>query len=325
MSALTFKEFAAARKTLHNRRGDRYQDLLKQIRTPNYRVVWRDILLGHATIGATIVALALLPNSGVATAGFGIAGALVIGAALHYLLLFFHEASHYLIAPNKKLNDRLTDICIGALLLYPVAAYREVHFAHHRNLGTPEDPERSYFNPLTSRFLIESLCGIRALRTLCAHRAGRDRKATGRIATAILLGTVLHGVLLATAIFLKAWPLLVAWCVGVGMVFPAVSAVRQLLEHRDIGATGDAQRYTVEPHGEILRSFDSGILTRIIGAAGFDRHAIHHLEPQISYQYLPALEAFLLETDLAERLSETRISYDVAWRHLYAPTTSTNR
>ena len=59
----------------------------------------------------------------------------------------------------------------------------------------------------------------------------------------------------------------------------------------------------------VTRLFGDGPLARVFGGAGFNRHLLHHLEPQISYTRLGDLEAFVMATSLAPRLDARRASY----------------
>jgi fatty acid desaturase len=58
----------------------------------------------------------------------------------HANLLAFHEASHYLLHRDRRLNE-LQGVVIGSLILTPLSAYRWVHNMHHTHLGTPRDTE----------------------------------------------------------------------------------------------------------------------------------------------------------------------------------------
>lgn len=58
----------------------------------------------------------------------------------HALLLGFHETSHYVLHPNRKINE-LHGIITGTVILTPITAYRWVHNQHHTHLGTKRDTE----------------------------------------------------------------------------------------------------------------------------------------------------------------------------------------
>ena len=64
---------------------------------------------------------------------------ILIGAGQHRLTTLAHEASHYMLFHNRKLNEMVSDF----LCMFPVWStthhYRLQHMAHHQ---FPNDPER---------------------------------------------------------------------------------------------------------------------------------------------------------------------------------------
>ena len=67
------------------------------------------------------------------------------------------------------------------------------------------------------------------------------------------------------------------------------------------------------------RLFGDGPLASTVGSAGFNRHAIHHWEPQLSYTRLADLEAYLLRTDAAPLVRERQTSYADTFLRLLEP------
>lgn len=65
----------------------------------------------------------------------------VLGIQYHRLALLGHEGAHRLLFRSRRLNDMVTDLLLFNPLGLTGAGYRAWHFAHHRALGTPEDPE----------------------------------------------------------------------------------------------------------------------------------------------------------------------------------------
>ena len=93
--------------------------------------------------------------------------------------------------------------------------------------------------------------------------------------------------------------LMLAWPIGMLLVHPAVNVVRQLLGHRSFKARSAAD-YSKEPHGPVTRIFAVGPIGSTLGGAEFNRHLLHHWEPQISYTRFRELETFLLDSQAAE-------------------------
>src|SRR5262249_47188483 len=107
----------------------------------------------------------------------------------------------------------------------------------------------------------------------------------------------------------------VAWAAGLLSVYPFFNALRQLLEHRDELAD-DSVNYAEVAHGRINRLFGDSLLAQAVGGAGFNRHLLHHWEPQVSYTRLADVEAFVLKTDYAELFRSRQTTYPRAFREL---------
>jgi fatty acid desaturase len=309
--------------------------VLKQFRrglAPRWSRVWIDIGGGYLAIGLVMVALArleerlprLLPL-------WALLGAIVFGYLIAYVQLFFHEAAHFNIAPGKKLNDALGTVFLGLMVGTEVRTYRKVHFDHHRYLGTPRDSERSYFEPLNARFILEGLLGIKMLRIM-SHRKSRVVVATGpqaapaedavpgisgpRRLAVLAAGAAANLAVVAAAAAAGHWAVAIAWTVGMVSVHPLINALRQLVEHRRFDARADVD-YTVTDHGAVTRMFGAGPISSTFGGAGFNRHLLHHWDPQLSYTRFAEMEAFLLDTPSAPVFRAQTTTYLRAFRRLF--------
>src|SRR5262249_20253088 len=159
-----------------------------------------------------------------------------------------------------------------------------------------------------------ALTGIQVLRVLSGReallQAPGDRPARRPGQLLKIVGGLMHATIVLGAAWFGFWSLAIGWTVGFLVVFPFFGAVRQVLEHRDEKADSSVD-YAQTPHGPINRLFGDGPLASTLGGAGFNRHLIHHWEPQISYTRLREVERFLLETSAAEDLRRRQTTY---WR-----------
>jgi fatty acid desaturase len=300
------------KENLVDSQGRTYKEFKNTLK-PRWIALWSQLLLGHFVL--IITAFGIIKVDGIIfILPLTIAiGAFIFGFTHAYIQLFFHEAAHGNIAKNRKLNDFLANVLLGIFVGQDIKAYRPIHFRHHLKIGTIEDPERNYFNQLNMRFIIESLIGIRVIKILMYRKKIKQApdKTTQKklyFNKYIFSGILLHSAIISIAVLSGHLPLALAWLIGIGIILPFFAAVRPLLEHRDINAKSDID-YHIIPHGSINRLFGNSLLARTLGGAGFNRHLLHHWEPQLSYTQLEQLEKFLLQTEAANFICSQQTSY----------------
>lgn len=310
-----------SRRALRDGQGVSYLEARAAL-TPRWRRLWASLLVGHLALAGVVVAVASLSGRSTVMDVLVVAGgAAAVGYVVHYVVLFQHEAVHFNLAPTRRSNDLACDVLIGPLIGETVASYRAIHLEHHRHLGTTQDTERSYFEPFSARFLLEGLTGVRIARIIGARlvhnaeRSASSHESTRRVPWVLLAAVVLHVSVIGGAIVLGRPAVALAWCIGIGGVFPAINTTRQLLEHRDDNADR-AVDYAAVPHGQVNRLFGSGPLASTLGGAGFNRHLLHHWDPGVSCTRLADLEAFLAGTEVAPTLQARRTSYLATARRL---------
>ena len=307
---------AALRARLLTETGGEYPRVVAGL-DARYARVWRDIGLAYGAL-LVVAWLIQLPETSAPRITAILPGALAIGAALAFLQLFLHEAAHYNLAANRRWNDWLCDGLISWQVASSIERYRAVHFAHHRYLGTTRDTERSYFTALTPGFLFAMLTGLHALRVLRDRgRAGPATRESGSPGP-ILRGVALHLVVITVLFRSAGWEAALAWVLGVAVVYPVFATLRQVAEHRSV-SVDPAGDYTREDQGAVTRLFGAGWLAAIVGGAGFNRHLLHHWEPQVSCTRLADLEDYLRTTSVAPLLTVRTTTYGAAlaaiWRN----------
>ncbi|MFI6788176.1 fatty acid desaturase [Nonomuraea sp. NPDC050383] len=312
--------------TLVDSSGTRYVDFRRTL-TPRWKVVWATLLCGHLALVASAALIVYLGNVTAATwpaSGLlALAGGALLGFWLHYLMTYLHEGAHYNLAPGRETSDALTNSFVGLFVGMNVKSYRKVHFEHHRYLGTTRDPERSYFAPLNRRFLVEGFTGIRLVRALKGYREvvrsksrpGEEQAKGGSVDVVFLVSGLFNALVIVCALWSGAVVLAVAWAMGQLLFLPLLNTVRQVLEHRSEFAD-DLTDYSVVPHGPVNRLFGDGLFAAVFGAAGFNRHLLHHWDPSVSFTRLKDVELFLMNTDVAPLLQRRRTTYYRTWRQL---------
>jgi fatty acid desaturase/SAM-dependent methyltransferase len=245
-----------------------------------------------------------------------------LGFCAASLVNFLHEAAHYNIHRDKKVNDGLANWLIGAWVGQEVSKYRKVHWAHHLYLGSPQDTEVSYHNAPTPGFLLLNLCGLHALRVLARRRSFLEGDSIpSRSWHAYLRSVALHGSVLTAILISGHLSLCLAWCVCWFLFFPFFTTLRQILEHRDLAASPDIDFKEVE-HGPKNRLFGTDYLSRLFGSAGFNRHLLHHWDPAISYTRFDEMIEFMKKTALAESIDTAQTSYTRVLREMLMRSTS---
>ncbi|HEY9610893.1 fatty acid desaturase [Allocoleopsis sp.] len=303
------------RDMLVNSFGVQYRDF-RRLLTPKFHLVWLHLLAGYICL-VLISTLAILMDIYLPSylpVNIIVCGSL-FGYSIAYIQLFLHEAAHYNIAKDREVNDKLANIFIGLMVGQNIKVYRSIHFAHHKNLGTPADTETTYFEALNLKFILESITGIKVLKVLSVRKKFRQSKQApsdtskqSSISTQLVLGAALNCLILVVSAVLGFWSLAGAWLAGVLIFFPFFCAIRQVLEHRDESARTEIDYHTTH-HGQVNRMFGEGLLASTLGGAGFNRHMLHHWEPQVSYTRFKELEDFLMDTEAADIIQNNRTSY----------------
>jgi fatty acid desaturase len=268
---------------------------------PSHWKVARDIAGGYVALVAIV---ALVGIGGIFAVPLAAVG---IGFVIAYLQLFIHEAAHFGLAADRDTNDRLADGLICWQVGTSIASYRATHWEHHRSLGGPGDTEVSYRHRLSLGFVAAMLTGMHAVRVFLSRKGvpGRDKP---KDRWPLIRGVAVHSLILGALVLIGWWPAALAWVAGMGIFFPFFATMRQLLEHRPAAGEGG--------NSAVTRLFGDDPFSRIFGAAGFNRHMLHHLEPQVSYTRLADLEEFLMNTSAAAEINARRSTYAGAFNAL---------
>jgi fatty acid desaturase len=294
--------------------------------SPRFWIVYRDISVGYLLIAATVTAAAVAERSGLPAIAVALATSISIGYWIAYLQLFIHEGAHWNLAKKRATNDLLANLVICWWTGQEIDSYRKVHLQHHRSLGDVDDSERTYFLPLNPAFILKGISGALVLAVFATRKSvatTTNRRQGGSAANGarkrrlmLIAGVLAHTVIVGALAYLGLWGTALGWIIGVGCLFPFFGALRQLLEHRSENARPEVDYRTVA-HGAYTRMFGTGWVDSTFGAAGFNRHLLHHWSPAISYTRLGDLERFLLDTPVKSIIDARRTTYFQAFRSLF--------
>lgn len=287
--------------------------------TPRWGVVWSHIGLGWMALVLLNLGIAFVSGQHLVLDFLLIgAGSMLIGFVIAYLQLFFHEAAHFNLHADRKTNDILCNLFVSGVVGQDIKKYRPIHWDHHRHLGSPEDTEISYFDPLNIQLLVTSLLGIRALKVVALRKKVQEESQESPAPYTLIGGLAFNVLYLSILLYFNQWILIIAWVGGVFAWFPFFGVLRQIIEHRDEYADSETD-YTTVVHGAIHRLFGDSLLASTLGGAGFNRHLLHHWDPQVSYTRLREIEHFLMDTQGAAYLKKHVTSYSETFRRLFKP------
>jgi fatty acid desaturase len=247
---------------------------------------------------------------------------LVLGIAQHGLFILSHEAAHYRLLPNRRLNDLLGTL-IGMSGGVSMHTYRVTHRLHHNNLYGPLDPDTAIHGGYPRgraylwRKLALDLVGWNAWKTYAyffgspaineetgskldvlndtspeLRRAARtDRWRV--LAFHLLAPLVAWGVGAASGFGHVGLAMyLVLWVLPLLTVLQPILRLRAICEH---GATTDfSSPITAARSNRTTGSLANWLGRWILFPHHVNYHLEHHLYPAVPHYHLPSLHRVLL-------------------------------
>lgn len=258
----------------------------------------------------------------------------IIAAQQHALFVLAHDAAHYRLAANRRINDFLGRL-IGALGGISMCSYRLIHRLHHNHLYGENDPDIALHGgyPRGKRYLLKKLAtdlvglsawknyryffGAPALNvatgtaqrplddTSPALRAAAQRDRRTVIAAQVALPLVVVAFAGGEGLVKYA----VLWLVPALTLLQAFLRLRAIAEH---GAPGSlASPLTA------ARTNRAAPLTRFaLFPHHVNYHIEHHLYPAVPHYHLPRLHAALAAQGVLAQ-AEVRAFGDT-WRRVFA-------
>jgi fatty acid desaturase len=259
--------------------------------------VLEDVLLIAAAI---VAALAYWPNPLVLSMAV-----VLIGTRQHALFIITHDAAHYLLFENRKVNDAIGRLCAMPSGL-SMCSYRVIHRMHHNNLYGELDPDTALHGGYPRgrmylvRKLLKDLSGLTAWKTYAYFlfaapalntatnkslrplddTSERLREDARRDRNVVI---VFHLVALAVA----AWSgyllqYLVLWVLPLVTVVQAILRLRAIAEH---GATTDFS----SPLTAARTNLGPAWLRWLLFPHNVNYHVEHHLYASVPMYNLPRL------------------------------------
>ncbi len=228
-----------------------------------------------------------------------------IGARQHALLVLMHDGVHYRLFRNRQLNDWTAEVILAWPNLISARSYRKNHFAHHRYLDTPQDPDwvRHQGDPnwvfpkhwgKLAMLMARDICGMGAIFYLRLARMllSRDSGASGRFIFARYGFYV--AVVLAFAWFAALHLMLMYWFVPMFTWLIMIFRVRSIAEHSAIEGNSDAIEGKCDAYA-LTRSTRASLLEHVfVAPKNVNFHIEHHFYPSVPFYRLPQLHRTLM-------------------------------
>jgi fatty acid desaturase len=211
-----------------------------------------------------------------------------------------HEASHYLVARDKGVNDLVSDIFFAAPHMISTEGYRAKHLPHHQYLGhPPEDEEfKARFLFRGRRFFWRSLwvlIGGSSIVTAASYGRGA---ASANVWRSRVLIVLTNGALVLYCWSLGSpWAYVYLWLLPLLTLAGYLGTLRVVAEHQPLSyAQSPEEDFTSPLEPPLTRSIPAGPVARFfIAPLNFCYHLEHHSFPGLPYPSLPRLHRILAE------------------------------
>lgn len=237
------------------------------------------------------------------------AAVLVIAARQHGLLILMHDATHYLAANNRNLNEWLGELLTAAPLFASMHSYRKNHLEHHQALNTPNDPdwvrkiepvdERGHWIFPAHTKLPELMAGlykrsigylIRSLRDNSTSPTTTNSPSDNSLRARTRTRNLGYLVLILALIYTKTWVYFISlWVVPMLLVLPMLMRLRSIAEHFAL-----AHDHPLRESRNILPNVVERFL---LAPHNIGAHLDHHIVASVPVHNLPALHRLLMQCD----------------------------
>jgi fatty acid desaturase len=241
---------------------------------------------------------------------------LVIGTRQHALFVIAHDAAHYLLYENRRLNDGIGRAC-AMLQGLSMCTYRVIHRMHHNNLYGELDPDTALHGgyPRGRRYLIrkllKDLSGQTAWKTYAYFLGGAPalntktnvalrplddtsqklRDEARRDRNMVIAFHLMLLLLMAWSGYLVQY--LVLWVLPLVTVVQAILRLRAIAEH---GATTDFSSPLTAARTNLAPRW----LEWLIFPHQVNYHIEHHLYASVPHYNLPRLHREMTSRGLLE-------------------------
>ncbi|MES2526159.1 MAG: fatty acid desaturase family protein [Bdellovibrionota bacterium] len=233
----------------------------------------------------------------------------ILASRLHALTLIMHDGSHYLIHPNEKINDFISNVFCSFPLMLSTEVYRKTHWKHHQFTQTMKDPnyvimqnEENWHYPKKADEVKKLLIKDLFFMGLKDHmKILKDWQMLPNIKLASQLERILFPVFMlgvfSVVYWGGFWREFLILQVGALLINP-LARMRAMSEHAHYESGGQDRVHKLEETPTI----NAGALERFFFAPfNTNRHLEHHLYPTVPYYNLEIVHDLVAKTDTYQK------------------------
>lgn len=226
---------------------------------------------------------------------------------MYAMYSLLHEGLHYLVHPNKKINDFVSTYFLAYPLFVSLESFRKVHLSHHKHLKTENDPESLLLNytefhfPMSkirlAKIILLDLLGVNYLRYKIQRLFKADQSWI-----VLNLGTWLFHILILFTAYYNGFIMyyLYLWIVPYITVYQVLNRIRLYSEHLNIEINNSYSTRTLK-----LGFFQKFFLAPY--NLGF--HTEHHLYPGVPFYNLEELHTYIQTNHKTSTVFEVETNY----------------
>lgn len=211
-----------------------------------------------------------------------IAGSVLLGLAQHRLIVLGHEGVHFNICENRSWNDFIGNFFCFFPIGMTVSSYRDLHFPHHQNPYSKEDPEvplrkalhKTFFPPFSFsrgfRLWLGSFVGGSIKEVFLFMRSMPNGKPIEKLSLA-LYWTAIVGIVL----YLGVVDYIAMWSFGLITTFFSTQRIRGWYEHG------------INNNEKTSRYHSPGWWYYLLAPHNIWMHYEHHRYPNVPFFALP--------------------------------------
>jgi fatty acid desaturase len=240
----------------------------------------------------------------------------IVSSRQQALLNCEHEAVHRKFLPSRRWNELVGRYLCAAPVGSPFGAAKARHLAHHRLLGTAEDPDHELHSgepPKNTpwgvvRYFISGLLGGYAGMVLMGPPPKVPGATDSRQRDLVSLIIIQAAIAVLLTVTFAWWVYPALWLVPLASVTALSHLVRSFVEHAITDNEG------VEHSNRLITIHSNPIERGVVAPYGMNYHAEHHLNPAVPAPRLKEMQRRLAgHADVPPVLE--RPSYGAAIRH----------